>query len=329
MFEMNLGYKPRPHDPKADKYHISKLWAGLGIEPEAVNIYQARSLASYNGKDCRIPITNQGALGACAAFSAIEAAEMAANANGWRSVDDPPLNYGLDYELARMKEGSFPNDAGSDPNDCLNFVLSGLPLDSDMPYTAQAATDYRAIQTKDLHHYLAGYSPFQNTRDQLFHQNICQSLDLGHPVVVGVYWYQPWFTPDANGILPSIVGNPVGGHAFLLYARMQTKDGRWGYACPNHWTLGWNPQAVNSGLRAGDFIITDDLLGASCMEAITVVGAANPSPQPQPQPTPTPSHYTPVGDCVPFWSFIQKYPVYYQNAMDMWGPTVFHPRGCA
>ena len=331
----NLGYRPRPYDPKAEKYAVSRLWAILGLDVSAVDINQPRSLANFQGKDCRVPITNQGALGACAAFAAIEAAEMAANANGWRSTDDPPLNYGLDYELARIAEGSFPNDAGSNPADCLQFVLNGLPLDSDMPYTQQAATDYRGIQNTDVHKYLAGFSPFSNTQNTLFHQNICQSFDLGHPVILATNWYQPWFQPDGLGVLPTLTpgSNPVGGHAFVAYSRLQTRDGRWGYGCANHWTNGWDPQVVNSGLRPGDFIITDDMLILTCMEGWTVVGgpAPNPNPNPNPAPpTPTPpAHYVPVGDCVPFWDFIQKYPIFFQNAMDIWGPRMFHPRGCA
>ncbi len=69
------------------------------------------------------------------------------------------------------------------------------------------------------------------------------------PIVVGATWYESWFTPDEDGILPD-PDREVGGHAFVLYG--YSDDLRAFYAA-NSWGTGWADH--------GDFVVPYEFFG--------------------------------------------------------------------
>lgn len=82
-------------------------------------------------------------------------------------------------------------------------------------------------------------------------QDVIMSLSYHGPVMMGTYWYEGMYGPDAKGFL-NVSGNVVGGHAWLLTKYSLTKDAVW---TPNSWGgqgQGWISRADLVKLLAND-----------------------------------------------------------------------------
>ena len=82
-------------------------------------------------------------------------------------------------------------------------------------------------------------------------QDVIMSLGYKGPVMMGTYWYEGMYAPDANGYL-NVTGNVVGGHAWLLTKYSKKLDAVW---TPNSWGghgQGWITRADLVKLLAND-----------------------------------------------------------------------------
>jgi hypothetical protein len=320
---MFLGAQPRPHDPAEAKYHFARLMRPRGT----VDLTKPRLLSDFDGKDHRIPITNQGQLGACTAFTGLEVNAMLAGLDG---TDNVLIHPGWLYEACRKKEGTWPQDAGAFEADALDILLAeGAPPLSATQYVDQAGYDYASIDvdiSKSLN-YVATHLPFHPADGNIL-ENIWTALDLGQPVAIATAWLEPFFNPS-GGKLPDGANpaNVAGGHEISCWGIVPNF-----VLCSNHWTTSWSADAPTFGytMRPGDFAIPWSYFQAPAAQniiwecrAVTATKLQpkpdpnpqpqpnpNPQPNPQPQPSPTPSAQD------KFWQWIQADSTYYVGTED-------------
>ncbi len=275
-----LGYRRRPFEPKSARYNL------VNYSLPTVDLTQPRMFWK-GSKDPRLAIKDQGAMGSCCSFGAADAATASANANGIGGVE---LMHNFIYEMARKKEGTFPSDAGSDPADCLDLCISGVPPESDQAggYVANPAATFDQY-TKDANlKYVTSFHGIFPTDSPNMETLVWAALDSGYPVVMAIDWTNAMFNPT-KGILPSgqTPAMAVGGHCVYI----------WGvapgyYLADNSWNTHWAPDAAASGLpnmRPGSFAIpwAYGRPGSLIQEMYAVVGVAAPTPTPAPTPQPT------------------------------------------
>lgn len=274
-----LGALIRPTDPREQAYSLVRT-----LPPRSVDLSQPRLLSQWQGRDIRMPIGDQGQMGACAAFASAYAVMEAGLISG---RDIQRIAPGPLYEQARRKQGWFPGDTGSYIADCLDLLLTGGPAEV-QPYVANAAFDYDEAAWTDAatRDYEGSHRPFYPAEGQ-FTENVWLALDAGMPVVIGTYWPNEWFNPDQNGSVNpgAFFGPDTGAHATRVWGIVPGF-----YLCANQWSPGWNAQAVNFGYdcRPGDFVIPWTAVDRGLFFEARAV-SFEPVPVPQPQPEPQPS----------------------------------------
>jgi hypothetical protein len=278
MPDYRLGALVRPADPNEDKYRLART-----MPPRAVDISQPRLLSRWNGKDVRIPIQDQGAMGSCAAWAAIKAALMAADIAGRTNV--VKLAAGPLYEQARRLRDWFPDDTGSYIADNLDLLLEGGPAVVE-PYRDHAAHDYAeaAWDGKEARDYIASHRPFYPAEDGPlgFLDSIWSALDAGMPVVLGSFWPSAWFAPSQGVVDGDAPYNPnEGAHAYEAWGVVP------GYVlCANQWGTGWSADAgaLDWDMRPGDFAIPWRAIERGIVFEGRAV-AVEKIPEPEPAPT--------------------------------------------
>jgi hypothetical protein len=275
--DMHLGaIGPRPSDPAELKYSLTRT-----LPPRAVDLSQPRLLSRWNGKDVRLPIGDQGAMGACASWSSSYAVMMAGRISG-RTIE--ALAPGPLYEQARRKQGWFPQDSGSYIADNLDLLLAGGPSVI-QPYVADARFDYddRAWDGQSQRDYEGSHRPFFPSEGQ-FAENVWSALDAGMPVVFGSYWPDAWFNPSGGAVDPAAPFSPstTGAHAYLVWGSIPNY-----WLCQNSWSEGWNTKAPQLGYdcRKGDFAIPWLALPRGLIweaRAVSFEPVVLPEPEPQP-----------------------------------------------
>ena len=117
-----------------------------------------------------------------------------------------------------------------------------------------------------------------------------QSLVTG-PVIIGINWYNNFFTPDGSGLLTTHPGDSVAGGHEVVLDEINVEHRLVGGT--NSWGPGWG--------REGRFYMSFDLLGRLLSEqgdATVFVPINAPAPFPVPVPVPTPAP-VPVPDPAP------------------------------
>jgi hypothetical protein len=300
---MFLGANIRPHDPRAEKYRLA-----LRLDPSTADLSQERNLGNAwfgdtPGADYRVPITDQGQLGACTAFTVKENAEIAANLNG---EDSPDLSAGWIYEMERRKEGSWPRDDGAYTTDGCDIVIAkGCPSEAVAgAYTARADTEYDSAAAEadaPKQKYVLEYYPI-DVRSPDVLKLLWVALDNFLPLFVDTLWPENWFSPNRAGAVSTDYSDIAGGHSVGGYAMIPDASAPGGgyVAIPNHWSAQWNTQAQSYGhsVRKGDFLIpwATFLDRNTPIQYIGAVARVPIQPQPQPQPTDCRGQATAIAD---------------------------------
>lgn len=238
------GALVRPPDPRETKYALRRTLA-----PRAVDLSAPRILAEP------VPVRSQGMLGACAAFAAETAAQLARAHAGARAE---PLHAGWLYHHARVLRGWEGRDTGSYPADTLDILCQGAPAAGEAPYVEDPAWlppgDLEAAPRLD---YVLSHRPFYPSEGGVL-DAFWSALDAGMPVVVASWWPGEWFAP-VRGVIPAgvaVPAHPTGGHAWMVCGIVP------GYlVAQNSWGEGWTPDAAENGvpgaagLRPGQFLV--------------------------------------------------------------------------
>ncbi len=269
-----LGSNRRPPDPRE--------WAYQLTPPMVVDRTKPRSLAQY------FPACfDQGAEGSCTANSSIAVQMACATIAGVAPVT---LSREDLYYLERVKEGTFPQDAGAYTADSFDCVLSngGLPAESDWAYDQNPAEKPPAgLAGKPVHLYITGHQPLAGAN---FIDGTIAALDNKQPLVLAFSFYQEFFGQyQQTGVLSgSPKGQPVGGHQIAVKGWVPAQGGliwcqnSWGATSPARTDL--HPEA-----KAGDIFLPIALLQSGVVDEIrAAVGIATPAPTPSPTPTPNP-----------------------------------------
>lgn len=200
----------------------------------------------------KLPISDQGGVGACTGFSVLD---ILGYASYWNSLtratqvylETNPTQAGLlFYHTATVLDaipGQYlPNDTGSDG-----------------PSAAKAG-----VKLGYFSGYTHAFSP----------QAFDAALQLG-PVMVGTRWDNSMMRPNASGvIIPDKSSGVAGGHEYLIDGYSAAKDA---YRLRNHWSTGWGLNGVAWIPRQPFYELLDD------QGDVTVpypLGSAPPSPTP-------------------------------------------------
>lgn len=106
------------------------------------------------------------------------------------------------------------------------------------------------------------------------------------PVLLGINWYNRFFSPDAQGVISTGSGDYVAGGHEIIVDEIDMENQRFG--ATNSWGSGWG---VN-----GRFYIPFDLMRRLLSEngdVVVLVPNTEPAPEPIPEPEPTPSPANP------------------------------------
>lgn len=187
------------------------------------------------------PVRNQGSVGKCNAVATANAF-MIARAISGLSFQDLSDDYIYGNICFRDRFGR-RTDSGSLLEDGLAWMVkNGTPTRSVVrdgnwnpqgPWPVQAAIEAKEFTVDEA--YLCA-----NAAD------IASSIQQGFPTVLGIDWYNNFFTPDADGWLPARGDSPAGGHAIVGYALVK-RNGEWGIKCRNSWGPTWG--------QNGNFVI--------------------------------------------------------------------------
>lgn len=272
----HLGARPRPTDPRELRYRLSA--------PAAVDLTLPRSLAAHLP-----PVFDQGQMGSCVANATVAAAMTLGHLKGWTPV--PALDRLWLYWQSRVREGTFPADAGSYPADACDLAMAGLPPECAERdgYTADPARVPAPDPSYGTYDYVLSHRPFYATDPGGYLAGLVTALDAGMPVLVALSWHSH-FDPR-GGVLPVLPPeNGAGGHC--VYA--------WGYQpaspagplvwCRNSWGLTWTRDEVKrtwSEAAPGDFALPAGLLTNGTVWEMRAV-SGEPVPAPEPTPTPAP-----------------------------------------
>lgn len=197
-----------------------------------------------------LPITDQGAIGACTGFTAVD---LLGYNIYWQSLTEEqqaelqadPAAWGLKfYSLATTLDGF----GGSYPPD---------DTGSDGPAAAKALQQFG----------------FTNGYQHAFSIGALDTALATGPVMVGTVWYESMMDTDADGLLTvSKRSGVAGGHEYLC-DEWDADRGLYGFR--NHWTEGW-------GLEGRFYIKRSDFMGllASDGDVTIPVPLSLPAPEP-------------------------------------------------
>lgn len=263
-----LGARPRPPDPKE--------WA-YALAPASVDRSVPRSLARYFP-----PVLDQGAEGSCTAMSSVAVQMACASITGqmelYLSAEDL-------YYLERVKEGTFPADAGAYPADSFDCVLSngGLPANDAWPYDASPGEGPPpGLDQQPKYLYISGHQPLAGAD---FIDGILTALDNRQPLICAFTFYESfYFDYERTAVLNPPSGQIAGGHQVAVVGWVPQYQLVW---CRNSWGAS-SPARTD---LAGEAVAGDIFLPASFFQdgTVTEVRAAVPAgvqPSPGPQPGP-------------------------------------------
>ena len=134
------------------------------------------------------------------------------------------------YELGKQV-GGYPDEEGAYLRDVLKAAKQyGSPYETDWPYKAGAKGKPRSRFYTDAQRYQIGAYARLQTLDQ-----ILTVLDQVGPVYAASDWYESWYYPNADGVLPK-PDKSVGGHCYAYLAADQDKRM---FYCANSWSDAW------------------------------------------------------------------------------------------
>lgn len=278
MPDYALGALPRAHDPTELRYRL--------VREVAIDVNKPRSLGAY-----RSPVENQGGIGSCTAHGVTSAAEMLAAIQGRPVVQ---LNRGDLYWRTRSRANWYGQgqgaDTGASVGDACDAILGGEARQDLWPYIADAKLMPPASLAADAPNqdYALAHQPLYGSDPGGFVAGICQAIDELKPPVIGMAWYDGFFSPP-GGVLPaSNFGQQAGGHCIHIWGR--TRGLVW---CRNSWAREWTApvaeamRRLNPEAEAGDFAIPDALL--SIPGLVYEIRALSPEPVAPPPPEPAPT----------------------------------------
>lgn len=273
--ERRFGWKPTPHGIKAAAIATHPKFKVAPLPPSA-------SVAKYFRK------TSQKNLGACVAFSGVEAYD-AVHQKDYRGQHMflSPLDV---YQRCLLHDGNYPNDEGTYGDTVLKVLAAGALSEKAWPYDTRKfrilpPNTKKEQGARKRHTAVKAYA--LPTRDNGFAVRQCIA-NLKIPVLVGSLWYGNGFdatrancyTKDAKGnrmvvtryVLPMPRGNPVGGHEVVICAyddNMTFHDGNvGGVEIHNHWEgfgddrgSAWLPMAWAFNPRYADDTHAIELVG--------------------------------------------------------------------
>ncbi len=289
---VKLGYRRRAFEPASVKYNFSNYERAATVDLTQPRVYWG------SGPDPRLPILDQKQIGSCVSFGVPDGATEAERMAGAAAVE---LMHNYGYWWARVKEGTFPQDAGSDPADMLELCIAGMPPQSAQPggYVDNAAESFAQYAPQATLKYVASFHAMYPTDAPNLQTLIWQALDAGYPVNIAMIWTQAFFTPS-QGKLPGgqTPAQEVGGHDFECWGIVPGF-----FLCSNQWGTGWAADAPQSGfpnMRPGDFAVPWEYGAPRSLidAAYAIVGVSVPGPKPKPTPQPNP----PVVTLAPAWS---------------------------
>lgn len=242
--ERKFGWRPSPHGVRGLALQSSPRYM-------AAPLPQAASIEQWFFK------TDQKDRGACVAFTAWECYSAAHQRDHGKKVNLSPLDI---YQQCLVRDGSFPNDAGTYGGTAIAALLAtGSMVEKTWPYSTPlnrlpVLTPYMKGQ-RTKHKALKAYAIPNNDGGYATKQAIA-NLRIG--VMIGTYWYGNQMdtrevtvqTKDRNGNATTVkrhivdypIGRPVGGHEIPIGAyddNMRFPDGSVGGAwIHNHWQ-GW------------------------------------------------------------------------------------------
>jgi hypothetical protein len=269
-----FGARRRPtFDTRELRYRLSV--------PPTVDFTKAIDLSPHFGEPF-----DQGQMGSCTANAVVKLMMVLARLQG----EDPPMLCRMvDYYWSRVRERSFPADAGAYPNDAFDVALLGLPEEAVWPYVADPAARLPAgIENEPLFDYMKAHQPFYHTDPGGLAAGAVTALGQNKPFCVAIGWHQDWFNPP-NGIIEWRDPNGpgwVGGHelCFGIYVPAGTYHTEMLFGTQNSWGEGW-PGRRHPSLPPGWAYMT-----ARALETAMEARAASPEPVPPPPP-PTPGDY--------------------------------------
>lgn len=134
------------------------------------------------------------------------------------------------YELGKQV-GGYPTEDGAYLRDVLKAAKQyGSPYERDWPYKAGAVGKPYSRFYPDALRYQVGAYARLTSLDQ-----ILTCLDQVGPVYAASDWYEAWFYPNADGVLPK-PDKSAGGHC---YAYLAADQGKRMFYCANSWSNVW------------------------------------------------------------------------------------------
>jgi len=178
---------------------------------------------------------DQGQEGCCSGFSTAALREYVASL-----APNPPSGYlspAYLYARTRMTEGTFPTDAGATIIDEVTTLQNyGVCPEVDLPYTgnaSEAPTPQDDVQAV----------PFRSGAPQRVLSNlgayfVQAALAAANPVVFGMPVTDSFEATGSDGIVPSVSGQMLGGHALLAVGYMQIAGALY-IIVRNSWSTAW------------------------------------------------------------------------------------------
>lgn len=273
-----FGARQRAHDPRERAYALA---------PAAVDMSKRYSLAEAFDID----VLDQGTIGSCTANALAVALYVCQKLLG---ITDPVIICRLwAYAEARIKEGTFPADAGAMIADVCDLALRGIAPETMKPYVPDAAwrptpeiEAFAAAGTIDL---LGAHQPIYGAGG--LSAGITQALAEGKPVQIGMDWLAGFDDPNSTGGILQPAGQSRGGHSIAILLYLPPAAGREAlYGFPNSWAPAWTRrdvvQAIDPAARPGWAFIPRSVVDRVVWEARAITPEAV-TPQPQPQPSVT------------------------------------------
>jgi hypothetical protein len=198
--------------------------------------------AATSLKVCLPSARDQGETSACVGFgiaallTAVRTRERAATVGGFSTKADwfSPLWV---YNGARELEDCIKEDAGCMPRDALRWLAKrGCLLEADWPFDPKHPDLSRPPVS--FYHPASEWPITRYFRCVDGIRGIMSAIATGHPVALGVPWFEKWLDVGALGtLMPVSAGDPIaGGHETCLFAYDQ-KRGVFGDL--NSWGPDW------------------------------------------------------------------------------------------
>jgi hypothetical protein len=171
--------------------------------------------ANVNLLDMLPEVRNQFDVGACTGFSIGGNLTAIAKQQGFFEEWFSPT---FIYNGARYLEGTLLKDVGAEPRNCLKWVQkSGALLEHLWPYDGWKLDS--TVPSSSLIAQSLKFVTFNYYRITEGTYGIMSALANGHLVSLGCPWFDKWYAPAADGILPKVNKDDeiLGGHATLLW----------------------------------------------------------------------------------------------------------------